>query len=378
MLGAILGSRRSTTAWMLFAGALAALSVAASALASHPTVRGARTTSPTQSIRIPKSLVKLLGQRIMVTMAGTTPDALMLDGVRAGKAGAVIIYGSNIVSRGQLTAAIESLQQAAKEGGNPPLLIAIDQEGGGVKRLPGPPSLSPSQMVETGSVSVARAQGIATGRYLRGFGINLNIAPIVDVPTSTSSFLYEENRTFSFNANSVARYATAFALGQQSQRVASAAGLFPGLGSATVDTDTEPDEELYPTAAQRSAALKPYEMLIPRGLDAVMVGNAVFPAYDPKRRIADLSEPVMGGLLRDKLKFKGVVITDAMVRTGMNPVTSGVLAAEAGADIILYNTEGSGVLPALESAFESGRLSRADAVGSYERIVALKQQLTGG
>ncbi len=378
MLGAILGSRRSIAPCILVAGALAALSVAVSAVASHATVRTERSASPTTSIRIPKSLVKLLGQRIMVTMGGPTPDATLLSGVRAGNVGAVIIYGSNIVSRGQLTAAIGSLQQAARQGGNPPLLIAIDQEGGGVKRLPGPPTLSPSQMVGARKVSVATAQGIATGRYLRGFGINLNIAPIVDVPTSTSSFLYEENRTFSFNANSVARYGTAFALGQQSQRVAAAAGLFPGLGAATVDTDTEPDETLYPTAAQRAAALKPYEMLIPRGLDAVMVGNAVFPAYDPKRRIADLSGPVIDGLLRGKLKFKGVVITDAMVRTGMNPITSGVLAAEAGADIVLYNTDGSGVLSALESALGSGRLSRANAVASYERIVVLKEQLTGG
>ncbi len=232
-------------------------------------------------------------------------------------------------------------------------------------------------MVQTGKVSVATRQGIATGRYLRGFGINFNIAPIVDVPTSASSFLYREDRTFSFNANEVARYGTAFALGQQSQGVAAAAGLFPGLGSATVDTDTQPDERLYPTAVQRAAALKPYEMLIPRGLEAVMVGNAVFPAYDPKGRIADLSGPVIGGLLRDKLKFKGVVITDAMVRTGMNPVASGVLAAEAGADIILYNTDASGVLAALESAFGSGRLSRTNAVASYERIVALKERLAG-
>jgi beta-N-acetylhexosaminidase len=377
MLAAILGFRRLTTACMLFAGALAALSVAASAVASRATVRGARSASPAPPIKIPKSVGKLLGQRIMVSMAGTTPDATLLNGVRLGTSGGVIIYGPNIVSGSQLTATIRALQRAAEEGGNPPLLIAIDQEGGGVKRLPGPPSLSPSQMVETGSVSVARAQGIATGRYLRGFGINLNIAPIVDVPTSTSSFLYLENRTFSFNANSVARYGTAFALGQQSQRVAAAAGLFPGLGSATVDTDTEPDEALYPTAAQRAAALKPYEMLIPRGLDAIMVGNAVFPAYDPKRRIADLSGPVIDGMLRDKLKFQGVVITDAMVRTGMNPITSGVLAAEAGADIILYNTDGSGVLPALESAYRSGRLRRANAVASYERIVALKEQVTG-
>ncbi len=362
---------------MLFAGALAALSVAASAPASHATLRGRPSVTPTPPIRIPKSLVKLLGQRIMVTMAGTSPDAALLDGVRAGNVGALIIYGSNIVSSGRLTAAIRSLQRAAAEGGNPPLLIAIDQEGGGVKRLPGPPSLSPSQMVQTAKVSVATRQGIATGRYLRGFGINFNIAPILDVPTSASSFLYREDRTFSFSANEVARYGTAFALGQQSQGVAAAAGLFPGLGSATVDTDTQPDERLYPTAAQRAAALKPYEMLIPRGLEAVMVGNAVFPAYDPKGRIADLSGPVISGLLRDKLKFKGVVITDAMVRTGMNPVASGVLAAEAGADIILYNSDASGVLPALESAFGSGRLSRANAVASYERIVALKERLAG-
>jgi beta-N-acetylhexosaminidase len=364
MLAAILGPRRLITA---FAGALAALFVAAPAVAS-----------PTPPIAVPKSLVKLLGQRIMVTMAGTAPDATLLNGIRVGHVGAVIIYGSNIVSGSQLTSAIGSLQHAAKAGGNPPLLIAIDQEGGGVKRLPGPPSLSPSQMVSTGEVSVARQQGIATGRYLRRFGINLNIAPIVDVPTSTSSFLYAENRTFSFNANSTARYGTAFALGQQSQRVASAAGLFPGLGSATTDTDLEPDEKLYPTAAQRTAALKPYEMLIPRGLDAIMVGNAAFPAYDPKGRIADLSGPVIRGLLRDKLKFQGVVITDAIVRTGMNPVTSGVLAAEAGADILLYNTDASGVLPALKSAFRSGRLGRANAVSSYERIVALKERITGG
>jgi beta-N-acetylhexosaminidase len=297
--------------------------------------------------------------------------------VRLGDVGGVIVYGPNIVSPAQLTSTIRSLQHAAKEGSNPPLLIAIDQEGGGVKRLPGPPTLSPSQMVDTGKVSVARQQGIATGKYLRGFGINFNIAPIADVPTSTSSFMYQEDRTFSFNANNVARYATAFALGQQSQRVAAAAGLFPGLGSATVDTDLQPDERLYPTTAQRAAALKPYQMLIPHGLDAIMVSNAVFPAYDPKGSVADLSGPVIQGLLRGKLKFQGVVITDAMVRTGLSPVTSGVLAAEASADIILCSSYAVETLGALESAYRSGRLSQANVVSSYERIVALKERLAG-
>ncbi len=377
MLAAILASVRSMTARMLFAGGLAAMCVAAYAVVSHASVSGSPAARPTQPIKIPNSLAKLLGQRMMVTMPGPSPDAALLDEVRRGNAGGVIVYGPNIVSRSQFTSAIRSLQGAAREGGNPPLLIAIDQEGGGVKRLPGPPTLSPSQMVETGKVSVARRQGIATGKYLRGFGINLNIAPVVDVPTSTSSFMYQENRTFSFNANKVARYATAFALGQQLQRVASAAGLFPGLGSARVDTDLEPDERLYPTKAQRIAALKPYRMLIPRGLDAIMVGNAVFPAYDPKGRVADLSRPVIRGLLRDKLQFQGVVITDAMVRTGLNPVTSAVLAAEAGADIILCDKYAVESIRALESAYRRGRLGRANAVSSYERIVALKQRIAG-
>ena len=351
--------------------------MAGCAVASRAAAPPSASAGATPLTAIPRSPAKLLGQRLMVTMVGPTPDATLLNQLRRGEAGGVIIYGPNIVSRPQLTAVISALQQAARAGGNPPLLIAIDQEGGGVVRLPGPPTLAPSQMVRTHRVSVARQQGIATGAFLRGFGINFNIAPLVDVPTSTSSFLYQENRTFSSNANDVARYATAFALGQQSQRVAAVAGLFPGLGSATVDTDVQPDERLYPTAAQRAAALTPYEMLIPRGLDAIMVGNAVFPAYDPQGRIADLSGPVMRGLLRGKLKFRGVVITDALVRTGLSPVTSGVLAAEAGADILLSNYYGPATLSALMSAYRRGRLSRANAVVSYERIVALKHRITG-
>lgn len=332
---------------------------------------------PSSGIKIPGSLVKLLGQRIMVAMQGTEPDAQLLNGVRAGNIGAVILYDPNFVTIAQLTSVDQQLQQAAKAGGNPPLLIAIDQEGGGVKRLPGPPTLSPGQMAATHKPSVARAQGIATGRYLKKIGINLNIAPIVDVPTSPASFMYQENRTFSFSAKTVTRFGTAFALGQQSTGIASAAGLFPGLGAATQQTDADYGQKVYMTAAQRSAALEPYEMMIPAGLDAVMVANAIYPQYSPGDRLADLSAPVMLGLLRDQLGFNGVIITDAMIRTGLNPVTSGVLATEAGADIILYNTDAGGVIQALEAAYNSHQLTRADAVSSYERIVALKRRIVG-
>jgi beta-glucosidase-like glycosyl hydrolase len=83
----------------------------------------------------------------------------------------------------------------------------------------------------------------------------------------------------------------------------------------------------------------------------------------------------MRGLLRDKVKFPGVVITDAMVRTGLNPVVSGVLAAQAGADIILCGYYGPETLRALEAAYRSGRLSSENAVSSYERIVAVRERI---
>lgn len=327
----------------------------------------------------PGSAAKLLGQRIMVGLPGTMPDAGLLARVRRGEIGAVILFSYNVSSRRQVKALTGALQRAAREGGNPPLLIAVDQEGGQVKRLPaGPPFLSPPQIAARGSVQVAAAQGRATGRYLRGLGINFDLAPVVDVPTYPGAFIWREGRAFSFRASAVTRYATAFALGLQAGGVAATAKHFPGVGSAAVDTDYQL-EELRPTAAQRAAALTPYEALIPRGLDAVMVSTAGFPAYDPSGTVAALSRRLIEGLLRGRLTFGGVAITDALKSpTGHDEITAGVLAAEAGADILLYTDSARGELRALQTAFRHGQITRAQATASYRRIVALKQRVAGG
>jgi beta-N-acetylhexosaminidase len=320
------------------------------------------------------SAQKLLGQRIMVGFPGTTASPGLLAQVRAGKVGSVILFGANISSRTQLRALTSSLQQAARQGHNPPLLIAVDQEGGEVKRLPsGPPTLSPPQIARTGSVTVASQQGSATGRYLKGLGINWDLAPVVDVPTFTGAFIWQQGRAFSFNPNTVAKYATAFALGLQSAHVAASAKHFPGLGSAPVDTDNR-RQVLHPTKAQRLAALKPYSTLIPKGLRTVLVSVASFPAYDRSGAAAALSRPVIQGVLRKRLHFKGVVITDGLAApTGHDEITAGVLAARAGADVVLYTDSAPGELSALERALHSGQIKRADAEQSYERILALKR-----
>jgi beta-N-acetylhexosaminidase len=271
-----------------------------------------------------------------------------------------------------------ALQRAARAGGNPPLLIAVDQEGGQVSRFGnGPPSLSPPQIAASGSTEVAFNQGRLTGRYLRSRGVNMDLAPVSDVPSTSAAFIWQQGRAFSFSATDVAKYATSFALGLQAANVAATAKHFPGVGSATTDTDFR-REELRPDAAQDQAALRPYQSLVPRGLDAVMVATAGFPAYDSAGGSAALSRSVIRGVLRDRLGFAGVAITDSLSSpTGHDETTAGVLAAQAGADILLFVDSGSGELGALESALARGQITRAQAAASYGRIVALKRRLAG-
>jgi beta-N-acetylhexosaminidase len=322
------------------------------------------------------SVQKLLGQRIMVGFTGTSAPSSLLAQVRAGKVGSVILFSANIGSRTQLKALTSSLQRAARQGHNPPLLISVDQEGGEVKRLQnGPPTMSPPQMARTGRVAVASAQGRATGRYLKSLGINMDLAPVLDVPTFSGAFVWQQGRAFSFNARTVANYGSAFALGLQRAGVAATGKHFPGLGTAGIDTDNK-RQELHPTKAQWQAGLTPYRTLIPRGLKAVMLTVAGYPGHDRSGAAAALSRPIIQGVLRDQLHFKGVTITDALgTPTGHDEITAGVLAAKAGSDILLYTDSAPGELGALEHALSSGQLNRTEAEQSYRRIVALKRSV---
>jgi beta-N-acetylhexosaminidase len=321
----------------------------------------------------PTAAAKLLGQRIMVGFPGTSAPPSLLSAARRGAIGSVILFSGNVGSSAQLKALTSSLQRAARQGGNPPLLIAVDQEGGEVKRLSdGPPTLSPPQIAATHSPAVASSQGRATGRYLKARGINMDLAPVVDVPTGSRSFIAQQGRAFSSNPNRVSKLATAFAVGAQSAGIAATAKHFPGLGSAPIDTDNQL-QELHPTARQRAGALEPYRSLIAHHVDAIMVSVAGFPAYDRSGTVAALSKPIVQGLLRGQLGYSGVTISDSLgAPTGHDEITAGTLAAQAGTDILLFTDSAPGELAALERAFTEHKISRSQADASYERIIALK------
>ena len=311
----------------------------------------------------------------MVGFSGTTAPSSLLDSIRAGRVGSIILFSPNILSDRQVRALTDQLQAAARQGGNSPLLISVDQEGGTIKRFAGaPPDRSPPQMASSGNPSVAFDEGSKTGRHLTSVGVNVDLAPVVDVVSSPQSFIGHQGRSFGSDPKVVGSFAEQFVKGLQSAGTLATAKHFPGVGSAAVDTDNKL-QQINPSPKQRDDALRPYRRLAP-SVDLVMLATAIFPAYDSSSPAA-LSRPV-NRLLRQDVGFQGVTITDALESpTGQaSPAEAGVAAARAGTDILLFTDQAPGAFDALKSAAQSGALKRKDLETSYKRILDAKKSLT--
>jgi beta-N-acetylhexosaminidase len=324
------------------------------------------------------SLVQMVGQKLVVSMDGTTPSASLLRRARRGKIGGVLIHGYNFATAAQLRAITSKLQHAAAAGGQPRLLIAVDQEGGPVKTVSWiPPTLSPSQMGALGSSATARRQGRRTGAALRDLGINTDFAPVADVPASTASFMYQEGRTWSFGARKTARLSNAFALGLGDRHAFATMKHFPGLGFATRNTDSYV-VRITATKSQLSPGLKPYRLAVRNQLPLVMLSNAVYDAYD-RHHAAGWSRAIGTTLLRGDLGFRGVTITDSLDGAaharGLPTRRLAIRAARAGTDLLLLTGSERAsrhVYKALVEAAGDGRIKQTRLLASYERVLALK------
>ena len=326
------------------------------------------------------TLTELIGQKLVVRMRGDAPSAALLARARSGQIGGVIVHRDNVSSTPELRAITTRLQQAAARGGQPPLLIAVDQEGGPVKAVPWiPPTISPRQMGALGSGRTALAQGQRTGAALRGLGINTDLAPVADVPVSTESFLYRQGRTWSFSVHTTASLAGWFALGLGRRSALATAKHFPGLGFATRSTDAFV-VRIGATKAALAPGLKPYRTAIADRVPLIMLSNAVYTAYD-KRNAAGWSTAIGMTLLRHALGFRGVTITDSLDGAAharhVGAAALAIRAANAGTDLLLLTASESGSQGVYRSLLRaaSGEISRARLLASYRRILALKKQL---
>ena len=334
------------------------------------------------------SLQELAGQRIVYAYAGLKPPASLLAAIRAGEAGGVIFFGPNISSASQLRAVIDQLQRASLASPlHDRLLMLTDQEGGEVRRLPGAPARSEKQIGEAAdAVAAAGTAGTGAGRNLRGVGVNVNLAPVVDVYRQPGNFIDEFQRSYSSDPEAVAELAAAFIAAQQRLGVAATAKHFPGLGSASrsQNTDLRPVTLRSSLSTLRAVDEAPYVSAIEAGVKLVMTSWAVYPALDP-RLPAGLSPAVIQGELRGRLGFGGVTITDGIEAGALAPFGSvgnrAVLAASAGADLILCATTnpddntpalGTAARNAIAAALAHGRLARGAAQQSAGRILALR------
>lgn len=368
-------------------GLLAAVMASLAALGFGPPQAAVSRTGrlPTPSQLSP---AQLAGQRVVYAYAGLEPPPSLLAAIRAGEAGGVILFSNNIANPTQLRSALGALQRAALASPvHGRLLILTDQEGGEVRRLPGAPALSERQIGQSvASVSLARSAGIGAGRNLAGVGINVNLAPVLDVYRQPGDFIDQFARSYSSRPAVVASAGAAFIRAQQGTGVAATAKHFPGLGAAGTaqNTDLRPVTLKLGLGTLRSVDEAPYRAAIAAGVKLVMTSWAIYPALDP-RRPAGLSPIVIQNELRHRLGFRGVTITDGIdagaVRPFGNLARRSVLAAGAGADLILcaatdpaHNTPQDGLtaLHALTAAISGGQLSLGSARQAAGRILALR------
>jgi beta-N-acetylhexosaminidase len=327
------------------------------------------------------TLEQLIGQKLMVTMSGRKVSAALARRVRRGEVGGVILLSRNVTTRSALGKLTRKLQRTAANAGQPPLLIAIDQEGGSVRRVPwAPPTIPIPEIGRIGSTSLARAQGARTGAALRRLGINVDLAPVADIPRSTASFMLQQGRTFSSNANRTARLADAFASGLASRGVLATMKHFPGIGLATRNTDRFVDIIRVPKAALRPD-LRPFRKAIANGIPMIMLSNATYTAYD-RRNAAGWSRAIADRLLRDELGFDGVSITDSLNGTaharGVTVKPLALRAARAGTDMILVTgseRSTSRLYAWLLAKARVGAIPLPRLRASLDRILALKERL---
>ncbi len=292
--------------------------------------------------------------------------------------GGAILYAANTSD----AARTRALTASAQAHSPIPMLITLDEEGGGVDRLRAiyGPHPSARTIALSRSTAYAQDQGALTAREMAALGFNVNLAPDVDVQVVAGPDL--GSRNFGTDPTTVTTYAGAYLTGLQNNGILGTLKHFPGLGASTIDAH-EGLPVINRTREQiESVELAPYRNLIATGqVGAIMSTDLLMPALDPNLP-AELSPTIINGVLRGELGFDGVVITDALYMQGISDRYSmpeaGVLAILAGCDMMEGPMSPSQVMAiedALRAAIQSGRLTKARIDQSVRRILILKMRM---
>jgi beta-N-acetylhexosaminidase len=335
-------------------------------------------SSPKPSPVSTLSLEQLAGQRIVVGVDGTSVGGALRSAIHEGQVAGVVLFAENFPSRAagsRLIARLQSIPRPPKL--RDPLLIMVDQEGGQVKRLSGTPDASAAEMGARGAGFSAR-QGNATAADLRGVGVNVDLAPVLDVGRP-GGVIAETERSFGATAARVTATAVPFAEALQAGGVVATGKHFPGFGDARDNTDFSVERIELSKAELRAVDEKPYAAFAAAGGKMVMLSTAIYPAFsnDP----AAFTRSIVTGELRNRLGFEGVTITDALETPAVDHFggvgKAAVAGARAGDDLLLYARLGTAerAWRSLVEKLRAGKLDRAHFEESVQRVLDLRAEL---
>lgn len=328
------------------------------------------------------SLEQKVGQVFMLGFEGTSLNASNRALVHDLHLGGVTLFARNVETAQQVRQLDADLQSIADPV---PLFISADQEGGLVVRITDGATVFPGNMAvgATGDTQLARQVAQASASELNAMGINMALAPVVDVNTNPLNPVIGV-RSFGSNVDLVSGRASATIDGLQGSGISAVAKHFPGHGDTSVDSHRDLPVVSHPLSRLESLEFLPFEAAMKAGVDGIMTAHLYLPAIEPSPDLpATLSRTVLTGLLRERLGYQGLILTDALdmdaVKKDRSAASAAVDAFDAGADMLLiagitaedrrHLAEGP---PALLDAVRSGRIAEERLDASVLRVLQAK------
>lgn len=316
---------------------------------------------------------QLVGQLLVTGFDGPAlPDRLRED-LRHGRRAGVILFRRNIEGLEQTRALSEEIASVTHPAW--PALVAIDEEGGRVRRLVPPALALPPmrQLAAEGNVAFVERVFEVLGRQLRCLGVTLDFAPVVDVDTNPDNPVIGD-RAFGADPETVVRFAGAVMAGLRAGGVSSCLKHFPGHGDTLLDSHLALPTVSHGRERLERVELEPFRSLAPAA-DSIMTAHVVYPALDGARP-ATLSPTILRDLLRRELGFEGALFSDDLEMRGITdghaPETAAVLALEAGCDLLLVCHDAE-----LQARVHRALVERVDADDAFRAtcLVAARRSL---
>lgn len=317
--------------------------------------------------------LSVLGQLFMVGLPGLALDDSTRQLIQQYGINNFIYFRRNVTSPEQIKQLSKDLCLACKESGLPPPLIAIDQEGGSVTRLPAPftqfpdaRALADSEEPEKALIDYAQV----CSSELKSIGVNYNLAPVLDVCVAGKKY-FMERRSLGDDSKNVSRLGRVVIQEMQANGIAACAKHFPGLGTAVVDPHFQLPFVTKPEAALCSDDLPPFQEAIAIGVASIMTSHTIYQNLDPEKP-ATLSTQILTNLLRHDLGYEGVVITDDLemgaIAKERDLGNAAVQAFKAGADMLL-------ICQSHEKAIDSLQKTAAAVSKNPELVMRMEESI---